>query len=263
MFGECALWALTGLSAPVHARLAVSVQLTPAVAMAGVGATLAGGLLWLLVTFLLGRVYCSAFCPLGVLQDGVIRLRSLFGRNRRRFSYRKSNNRRFLMLGIYAGAMVAAIGCVPLLLEPLPAFINALSVASFHGPHPALKGLGVGAALGTVCAVVSMLGILCYSFFWGRDFCNEVCPVGTVLRLVGNRSVVHMELEPDKCTACLKCQDVCKASCIDIKTRTIDNGPCVRCFDCLAVCDDDALHFTIDRNGVASPLFQRRRSLTP
>ena len=78
--------------------------------MAGVGATLAGGLLWLLVTFLLGRVYCSAFCPLGVLQDGVIRLRSLFGRKRRRFSYRKSNNRRFLMLGIYAGAMVAAIG---------------------------------------------------------------------------------------------------------------------------------------------------------
>lgn len=264
MLAECSVWVIAGLSAPIHSRVAASLQLSPSVVSAGVGATLSAGVLWLLVTFVLGRVYCSSVCPLGTLQDMAIRVRSMVsGRGARRFSYRKSNNRRFLMLGIYIASFVAAIGCVPLLFEPWPAFVNAVGQASGQGVHPALKGLEVGATLGVVCAAVSVLLVLVYSMISGRDFCNEVCPVGTVLRLAGTKTLMHIELEPDKCTACLKCQDVCKASCIDIKTRTIDNGRCVRCFNCVAVCNDDAIRFTIDRNGVASPLFQRRRSLTP
>lgn len=263
MLAECAIWVLAGLSAPAHSRVAVSLQLSPSLAPVGVGATLGAGVFWLLATFMLGRVYCSSVCPVGTLQDMAIRLRGLLRRRRgSRFRYRGNDRRRFLMLGIYVVSLVAAIGCVPLLLEPWPAFVNALGQSGLGGMHPALKGLEVGAVLGTTCAAVSVLLVLAYAMMAGRDFCNEVCPVGTMLRLVSARSVMHIELYPDSCTGCLKCQDVCKASCIDIKTRTIDNGRCVRCFDCVAVCDDDAIRFTIDRGGVASPLFQRRRSLT-
>lgn len=264
MLVECVLWVLAGLSAPSHTRMAASLQLSPTMAAVGVGSVLGAGLLWLSVTFLLGRVYCSSVCPLGTLQDFAIRARSLFGgKGKVRFVYHKGNNRRFLMLGIYVASFVATIGCVPLLLEPWASFVNALGHVAGMGGHPVLKGLGVGASLGLACAAVSVLLVLVYALMAGRDFCNEICPVGTVLRLAGARAVMHIELYPDRCTSCLKCQDACKASCIDIKSRTVDNGRCVRCFNCVAVCDDDAIRFTVDRTGVASPLFQKRRSVTP
>lgn len=230
----------------------------------GVGATIGAGLFWLIATFFLGRVYCSSVCPVGTLQDVVIRLRrALPGRKGYSFSYKKGNKRRYLMLGVYAASMVLAIGCVPLLLEPWPAFINALDQLSGQEVNPIIAPLGVGGMIGVICAAAAVLLVLVYSMIAGRDFCNEVCPVGTVLRAVGARSVLHIELIPDRCTSCLKCEEVCKASCIDIKTRTIDNGRCVRCFNCVSVCEDDAIRYTPDRNGILTGLLQRRSQLTP
>lgn len=264
MLIESAVWVLAGLGAPFHARIARYVQLTPSLASVGIGATVGAGVLWLLATFLLGRVYCSTVCPVGTLQDAAIRLRSCLPKGRsRRFSYKKTNNRRFLMLGIYIASFVLATGFVPLLLEPWPAFVNALSNFSGSGMHFSLASLGVGAAIGMTCAVAGVLLVLVYSMLTGRDFCNDVCPVGTALRLASAHTLMHIELYPDRCTSCLKCQDVCKASCIDIKSRTIDNARCVRCFNCVNVCEDNAIRFTIDRDGVASALFQSRSQLTP
>lgn len=260
MLLECGLWVLAGAGAPSHTRIVASLQISPSLIGAGVGATLSAGVVWLLLTFALGRVYCSSVCPIGTLQDIAWHLRLRI--RPRKGRYRKGSDARYLMLGIYIAALVAAIGCIPLLLEPWPAFVNIISQGSAHGMHPALKGLEVGAMLGLICAVVSALAVLLYALLWGRDFCNDVCPLGTALRVVGSHAVMHIELEPYKCDSCLKCEDVCKASCIDIKTRTIDNGRCVRCFNCVAACPRDAIRYTPDRNGVATALFQRRRQLS-
>lgn len=263
MLAECVLWVLMGASAPGHTEVARALQLSPLLPHVGLGATLASGLLWLLITFVLGRVYCSSVCPVGTLQDMVIHctMHRPGGRTRR-FSYKKGNNRRFILLGLYVASIVAVIGCVPLLLEPWPAFVNSLSRLTGSGIHASLRALGVGALLGFVCAVVSVALVLLYSLVAGRDFCNEVCPVGTVLRIAGARSLMHIELMPDRCTSCLKCQDVCKASCIDIKTRTIDNARCIRCFNCVAACEDNAIRFTADKGRIVNGLFQRRGQLS-
>lgn len=251
----------TPVASAGYAGAARLVQIAPSLASAGLGAVLGATVIWLAVTFLLGRVYCSSVCPVGTLQDVVIRLRShLPGMKRKHFAYKKPNRIRFVTLGIYAVAMVLSIGCIPLLLEPWPAFVNVLTHVSGGGMHFSLAGLGVGSALGVVCAIVSVLFIFAYAMMTGRDFCNDVCPVGTVLRMAGSHSVMHIELYPDRCTACLKCQDACKASCIDIKTRTIDNARCIRCFNCVSVCEDDAIRFTVDHNGVITALFQRNLS---
>jgi len=261
MFVEGSIWVVAGFAAPSQYAFARAVQVSPSLAAAGLGATVAAAVVWLLATFLLGRVYCSSVCPLGTLQDAAIRVRRFLpGGSRRRFAYKRPNRRRFIMLGIYAIALVSASGIVPLLLEPWPSFVNLISQASGHGMHYSLVPLGVGGLWGGLCAVASVLLVLV--LMPGRDFCNDVCPVGTVLRLASNRTLMHIELYPDRCTSCLKCQDACKASCIDIKTRTIDNARCVRCFNCLAVCEDDAIRFTTDRGGVAGALFQRSRQFS-
>lgn len=261
MLVESGIWVVAGLAAPSYAGVARAVQISPSLAASGVGATVAAAALWLAVTFFAGRVYCSSVCPIGTLQDIVIRLRrSLPGA--RPFRYKRGNSYRFAVLGAYVASFVVVIGCVPLLFEPWPAFVNMVSRLSGAGEHHSLVSLGVGAAAGLVCAFVSLLFPLLYALVAGRDFCNDVCPIGTILRPIGSRAVMHIELYPDRCTSCLKCQDVCKASCIDIKTRTIDNGRCVRCFNCVNVCDEDAIRFTVDRNGVITALFQRRSQLS-
>lgn len=250
------VWALHSLGAPAPSRIARALQITPCAALSSMGATLTAAIIWLAATFLLGRVYCSTVCPVGTLQDAAIRLRRFLPAKRRRFSYRKPGRRRFIMLALYILSFILAIGCVPLLLEPWPAFVNAISRLTGSGMHPSLAALGTGASMGLICALLSVLLVFMYALFTGREFCNEVCPVGTLLQIPASRSLMHIELYPDKCNACLKCQDVCKASCIDIKSRTVDNARCVRCFNCISVCECDAIIFTSDRATPASPLFQ-------
>lgn len=69
MLGECLMLALLGAAAPLHARLAGATQLGGGVIVTSVAATMGAWVLWLIVTLLLGRVYCGAFCPAGALQD--------------------------------------------------------------------------------------------------------------------------------------------------------------------------------------------------
>ena len=64
--------------------------------------------------------------------------------------------------------------------------------------HASLAYLGVGALLGFVCAAVSVVMVMAYAFLAGRDFCNEICPVGTVLGVLSARSAMHIELIPDR-----------------------------------------------------------------
>lgn len=258
MLLEGCMWVLLGVSAPQHTRVVPFVQVVPSL----LGATLGAGLFWLLITFFFGRIYCSSVCPMGTVQDCLIRLRRFVpGLSRKRFSYKPATRMRYGTLCAYIVLMVAGIGFIPLLLEPWPAFVNWFGVLTGGGVHPYLEYLGAGAVMGLLCAIVSALAVAVYSMFRGRDYCNDICPLGTVLRGIGGKAAVHIELDPDRCTACLKCEDVCKASCIDIKGRVVDNGRCVRCFNCINVCEDDAIHYTIDRNGVLTGLFQRQTSV--
>lgn len=257
---ESALWVVLGVSAPAHAQGARAVQIVPSL----LGATAVSALFWVLVTFLLGRVYCSSVCPLGTLQDCVLRVRRAvrLGAEKRgkrspfkALRYKPAGRTHWVVLGVYIVCMAAGIGCVPLLLEPWPAFVNVASHVGGGGMHESLVYLGVGSLVGLGCSVLAGVFVLVYALLYGRDFCNDVCPVGTALRVVAPYAVFHIELDPDRCVSCLKCEDVCKAGCISIATRTVDNGRCIRCFNCVAACPEPgALRFTSDRTGVMTGL---------
>lgn len=251
MLFECAVWVLMGISAPRHSAVAAHVQLVPS----ALGTTLGAGIFWLVVTLLLGRVYCAGICPAGTLQDIVGRLRW-----KRRYRYRRGGGLPQWVFAAYAGAIVAGIGAVPLLLEPWPWFAQALGSVAGDVPQW-LAYLGVGAASGAVCALASGVVMGVCALLWGRAWCTDVCPLGTAMGHLSRVAVMHIELIPDRCTSCLKCEDVCKGGCISIKTRSVDNDRCVRCFNCVAVCPDDAIRYTVNRRGIVSALMQRRSAL--
>ncbi|MDE7102721.1 MAG: 4Fe-4S binding protein, partial [Bacteroidales bacterium] len=93
------------------------IQFLPAVLAVNVGVVL--GLI--LLTLLFGRVYCSVICPLGVMQDGFGWLGKKAKKNRYTYSPAKSWLR-YVVLGLFIGALVANIGSLAALLAPYSAY---------------------------------------------------------------------------------------------------------------------------------------------
>ena len=60
--------------------------------LASLSIATAGFILILLVTSLFGRVYCASICPLGLLQDVIVRIQKRFRKKKVRYKYKKGYN---------------------------------------------------------------------------------------------------------------------------------------------------------------------------
>lgn len=235
------------------ARAVARAQIVPSLISMTLGATL----FWIVVTFLFGRVYCSTACPVGTLVDLSAGLRKFVPGARRNYHYHSARRVRWHVLIVYLICLVAGIVIVPLLIEPWN-IIRDISVA-FH-PSPGAEAwltLGLGAATGAISGAVVLLLIVGSAVWRGRDFCNDICPIGTALAAANRHTLYHIEIDPDKCINCMKCEEVCKSQCVKVVSRHVDNSRCVRCMDCLAVCPNDAIRLQINRNRRSTPLMRR------
>lgn len=183
----------------------------------------------LLVTFLIGRLYCSVVCPMGIFQDIFIWAHKLIFGKKRPYHYRKpANGLRYVVLGLFVGLMLLGLNGIATLVAPYSAY--ARMVANIHG-----TGLVHWIAIATLCCV----GVM--SFLYGRLWCNTLCPVGTLLGLISKNSLFGIRIDKEKCVGCGKCEKRCKANCIDVDDKTVDGSRCVMCFNCLGHCKQGAI----------------------
>ena len=215
---------------------AVEVQLLPAISAGSLAIFVA----WVIVTLIFGRIYCSTVCPLGTLQDIIARLRRY-----RVYRYAQPHNKvavAFLIATLLAWAL--NIAAITRLLDPMEEYRRVLTVA-------ALSPMWITLTAVILAATVAM------AWKAGRLYCNTVCPLGSALALVSRKSILHIEIDPDKCVRCRRCVDRCKAQCIDMDTLTVDNGRCVVCLNCLtAECPNDAISYTANRHRLSTPMFR-------
>lgn len=205
------------------------VQLLPAILALNVAVVVAV----LLVTFLIGRLYCSVVCPMGIFQDIFIWMHKLIFGKKRKLHYRKPANwLRYTVLVLFVLLMVLELNGIATLVAPYSAY--ARMVANIHG-----TGLVHWIAIFTLCCV----GVM--SFMYGRLWCNTFCPVGTLLGLISKYSLFGIHIDREKCGGCRKCEARCKANCIDVDGRDVDHSRCVMCFNCLGHCKQGAI--TISR----------------
>lgn len=208
------------------------IQLLPAILALNVVVVLAV----LLVTFLIGRLYCSVVCPMGIFQDIFIWFHKIIFGKKRPYRYRKPQNWvRYTVLALFVILMVLGLNGIATLVAPYSAY--ARMVANIHG-----TGLVHWIAIATLCCV----GVM--SFLYGRLWCNTLCPVGTLLGLISKYSLFGIRIDREKCVACGKCEKRCKANCINLEDKSIDGSRCVMCFNCLGHCKQGAIK--IDRKGV-------------
>ena len=231
------------------------IQFLPALLALNVGVVLA----LVILTLLLGRVYCSVICPLGVFQDIVAWFSKKSKKNRYRYSPALSWLR-YGVLALFAIALIAGVHSFAALLAPyssygriagnlfapiyqwgnnLLAFLaERMDSYAFYDTTVWLKSLPT-----FIIAAVTLVVLVVLAWRGGRTYCNTICPVGTVLGFLSKFAYLKPVIDTDKCTGCNLCARNCKASCIDIKSHRIDYSRCVACMDCLDKCKHQALHY--------------------
>ena len=231
------------------------IQFLPAVLSLTFGVVI--GLVFL--TLLMGRIYCSVICPLGVLQDIFGWLGKKVKKNR--YTYSKPLSiLRYVMLGVLVVALVAGFTSIGALIAPYSAFgriattflapvyqwgNNLLASWAESANNYAFYSVDIWWKGGVtfVVALVTLTTLFVLAFKNGRTYCNTICPVGIVLGFLSKYSYLKPVIDTTKCNGCGLCARNCKASCIDSKNHAIDYSRCVVCLDCIDKCRQGAIKY--------------------
>ncbi len=260
-------WLLIDFTGTAHAYLGwmAKIQFIPALLALNIGALL----FVVTLTLLMGRIYCSVICPLGVMQDAIAWLR----RKKNKYSYSPAKTTlRYTVLVVSCAALALGVAWIGGLIFPYSTYgrivsvcvaplyklaNNGLAMLSEHYGSYAFYEVDVWVKSITTLVVALLTWAVIAVLAWkgGRTWCNTICPVGTLLGLISRNSYLKMTIDADKCKNCHKCERNCKAACIDLDTHTIDHSRCVVCGNCEGQCKFDALHFTAlsREEGASSP----------
>lgn len=143
----------------------------------------------LLLTPLLGRLFCECFCPLGIVQTAV---NALFRRRRRvrRVCTRLPSGRiqtafRLAVLAAFAALVASGFGAVAWSISPYSIFGKCMVL------------FWPGVALFVVVVLLAACGR-------GRTWCNWICPAGTLFWLLSRKSLLAHKVGPG-CANCRAC----------------------------------------------------------
>ena len=220
-----------------------------------------------ILTLLVGRIYCSVICPLGVMQDIIawVSKRKMFRKKKTKFAnkYTYSPTKRVLralVLLLFLILMIAGLNTLAIFIAPYSAYgriatnlmqplylwaNNGLAAIAEHFESYMFYSVDVwmrsAVSLGVAIGTFIIIAILAWR--GGRTYCNTICPVGTVLGYVSHFSLFGPVFDKNKCNGCGLCARNCKASCIDAKNHHVDMTRCVTCGDCMEVCAQKAVKF--------------------
>ena len=209
------------------------------------GTLLAGGLLALVLTLLLGRVFCSWICPAGFMFSICDRLRTWLEiriKHFRDIKFKRMHKYVFLGMGLFLGAMMS----IPLLGYFYP---PALICREVHGlVYGFLNNADNQAWLGLIFVFsgisLFLFGLIMFELFISRRFwCRYVCPGGALYSLFGQFRFFRIKRVKSLCTDCGSCNQACPMGLHPMIDQL--GVECDNCFECNAACSEAALPIKI------------------
>jgi polyferredoxin/ferredoxin len=241
-----------------------------------------------MLTLLLGRVYCGWFCPFGTLID--IAERTVFrgkwlARSKQAGTWPEGRSDRwrpvkYVLLACALGA--ALFSYQPLLfLDPIsmlhrsatvavgaPAETAGKDIAALLYRPLAKRGIRISPAgerrlaHGGFIVAAMLVAVLGLSGIQRRFWCRYLCPLGAVLGLFSWVPLLRRKAA-DSCVHCHVCEKLCKMGCIGGDGMTYRSRECIACYECEVCCPVGAVTFPIahDIDATASQM-DRRHQLT-
>ncbi len=232
-----------------------------------------------LCALVFGRVYCSFFCPFGILMDIIrrvallpstmfkkTRLGKFCAKNFGNLHFRKARN--ILRASMCAIATLAiAFGFTALfgIIDPYSLYgkimgsvvhpatalsVNYLSTVAYAHQMYSIIPVNGDPTIPIAAfsfALLILFAIVVASALRGRIYCNTLCPVGGILGLLAKLSIFKMTLDKDTCVSCGMCERNCKAECINAKEKDLDFSKCVLCFNCSDKCPKGAIKYKLNK----------------
>ena len=186
----------------------------------------------------LARFICGFLCPFGWIQDMLHKIPT------KKFSTKKLKALTYLKYIILLVAVIL-----------LPTFAaNKAGLASpyfckYICPQGILEGgiplsianPDIRATLGKLFTwkLMILITIVVLSVLVYRPFCKWICPLGALYALFNKVSLLHYNVDFNKCISCGKCARTCKMD-VDI-TKNTAHMECIRCGECVKVCPTKAI----------------------
>ena len=254
-------------------------QLDPLIGVSSLlsGYTLVKGFLWgagiLVLTILLGRVFCSFICPFGTIHHAVGTFKpALKGSRMVQANLRMSDQKiKYFILILLLVAAVLGLNAAGL-MDPIAFLFRSLALAAVPGLGAGLRSIFEAMAasdfkilnLAGYGAEVLVSPIFGYSqpayqtaWFIGfiflvilflnrirpRFWCRTLCPLGALLGIFSRISILKLEKYAQKCTACNLCLKHCQGAASPRPDQEWETAECLMCLNCFNVCPEDALAF--------------------
>ena len=254
-------------------------QLDPLVGLTSLfsGHTLIKGFWWgasiLILTILLGRVFCSFLCPLGTIHHVVGSVKPALKGSRMVRANQKTPGQRvkyfvfiLLLVGSFLGLNMAG------LMDPIALLFRSIALAVLPGIGSGLRSVFDTLATSDikVLSMLSYAGEVLVSPVFGythqayqtgwiigliflvilflnrirpRFWCRTLCPLAALLGIFSRFSILKLEKYPEKCTSCNLCTRHCQGAASPQPGAEWETAECLTCFNCHNVCPEDALAF--------------------
>ncbi|APT75626.1 4Fe-4S ferredoxin [Marinitoga sp. 1137] len=166
----------------------------------------------LLISPFFGRFYCGWVCPINTVFKPIdFIFKKLKIKRFKAPAFLKSKIIRYFMLALFIGAFAVT--------KMLKIKVNILLYI-----------------IGTATLITL--------FFEEELWHKHLCPYGTMLSFLSQKSFTKLKIDEEKCIGCGLCQQVCPTNTIitlDSKKRKIEARECLMCFQCQSVCPVNAI----------------------
>ena len=214
------------------------------------------GLWILLLTLLLGRVFCNWICPYGSLHQFVGWLFNI--RNNKQGidsnRYRSAYQIKYIILTIFL--VMAAFGSLQIgLLDPICLLVRTFTITiqpatdllaydmqlDFLAASPGAPEQRIFGGAWLVGAMI--IGLVGMNLVIPRFFCRVLCPLGAFLGLLSRFALFRIDRDLTKCTDCDLCMRRCEGAADP--QAALRKSECFVCFNCIDDCPEDALSFRL------------------
>lgn len=245
----------------------------------------------LLLTFILGRVFCGFICPLGTLHHMVGYVKPALKGKRLTEANRTAGSKRikYFILILLLTAALAGVNFSGL-MDPISFFFRSLALAILPGLGTGLKEMFdfmaktdlkalelVSYAAEVLVSPVFGYGYQAFKTGWiigavflvvlflnrirPRLWCRTLCPLGALLGLCSRFSLLALGKDKDRCTQCSKCTRACAGAAQPVPGEAWQKSECLMCFNCHNICPEEAVAFKWKRPDAAKGTDMGRRAI--
>ena len=173
----------------------------------------------IVLTLLLGPVFCSFVCPLGTIQEWFGKLgKKIMGKKYNKLIPQRVDKYlryiRYISLVLVVYLSTKSLSLVFLAVDPFHALYT------FWTSEVAIGG------------VIVLIATLVGSLFVERPWCKYACPYGALLGIFNLFRIFKIKRNPSSCISCGKCNRACPMN-IKVQDKTVvRDHQCISCLEC-------------------------------